>query len=472
MDELENKELEPGVEENTEASANTADEPDELVKELEEIRDMFQEALDSANAQDADEGEFIQELEYDENPADEEEASSQPERPVCECCGEREASDSYGEDYPFCDECRELMKHYPLRISGVISIFCMIAVFALSVFFGYSGIEKSLVILDAQANYRQGKMLTTLDSLYSYISADKEDSKKASSIIIDSFCRSGYISDAKTYIENIYSDSKISKKHQSIIDKTDAFVATQEATQEIVYDAFRGAEFDYEELAAKLDAVKESFIDEEKGIKYVGALTDYYKAELMELKKISNEEQLGLLQKVMEEDEDGFYLWMYGSSLCEAAAKTGDKELAESYFELLKENNSEDMSAYKAMASYYRFLDTPDADAMIALAEEAEKNARNGDLTYYTILATAYLLKEEGALAYETMQEYMGSSRYTVSDCNLYALCALYSGNSGSYETIKATLESSGFRISPLVEGYKNGEISLKEVLSDMGGDL
>ena len=192
----------------------------------------------------------------------------------------------------------------------------------------------------------------------------------------------------------------------------------------------------------------------------------------MELKKISNEEQLGLLQKVMEEDEDGFYLWMYGSSLCEAAAKAGDKELAESYFELLKKNNSEDMSAYKAMASYYRFLDTPDADAMIALAEEAEKNARNGDLTYYTILATAYLLKEEGALAYETMQEYMGSSRYTVSDCNLYALCALYSGNSGSYETIKATLESSGFRISPLVEGYKNGEISLKEVLSDMGGDL
>ena len=465
MDELEKKELE---------KSNDASPADELVKELEEIRDMFQEAIDNAY-QEADEGEVIQELEEFSSDIDEVEEEV-VERPVCECCGERPSSAEFGEDYPYCAECRELMKHYPLRIGGVIAVLMVIVIFAVSAYTGFGGLEKAITVLEAQTYSQEGKMLSTLNTLYDYIADYDQDSKKVSELLVDSFCRSGYINDAKTYIENAYTkdelNSPFNKKYKEIVEKTDIFIATQEATQEIIYEAFRGADFDYEELAAKLDEVKESYLDEEKGIRYSSALTEFYKAELMALKKMSLEEQLEVLKGIEENDEDEFYAWVYYPELCELAAKMGDKALADEYFEKAKKLNSEDSNIYKAYASYYRFLEAPDADGMISVAEEAEKNLSQGDISYYSILAAAYLIKGEGTLALETMREYMNSSRYSVSDCNLYALCALFCGNTEVYDQMKATLENSGYSISKLVEQYKNDEISVAEVLADMGGDL
>ncbi len=465
MDELEKKELE----QDNNGSA------EELVKELEEIRDMFQEALDTA--QQEAEGEVIQELEeFSEEDSDAENEDAAPERPVCECCGERPSSAEFGEDYPYCTECRELMKHYPLRIGGVIAVLMVLVIFAVSAYTGYSGLEKSITVLEAQAYSQEGRMLSTLNTLYDFIADYDQDSKKVSKLIIDSFCRSGYINDAKNYIENTYTkdelNSPFNKKYKAIVDETEIFIATQEATQDIIYNAFRGADFDYEELAAKLDEVKESYIDEEKGIKYASALTDFYKVELMVLKNMPLEEQLELLRSIEENDKNGFYAWIYNPQLCEIAAKTGDKALAEEYFKKAKKLNCEDSSIYKAYASYYRFLEAPDADGMISVAEEAEKSLSKGDLSYYPILATAYLLKNEGNLALETMREYMNSSRYSVSDCNLYALCALYCGNTETYEQMKTTLENSGYTLSSLVEAYKNDKMTIAEVLADMGGDL
>lgn len=138
----------------------------------------------------------------------------------------------------------------------------------------------------------------------------------------------------------------------------------------------------------------------------------------------------------------------------------------------MMEKNSEDMLAYKAYANSFRYLETPDADAMIEICEKAEENAYNGDKSYYPILAIAYLIKEQGSLAYDTMQQYMSTYRYSVSDCNLYALCALYCGQTETYETMKVTLEGSGYAMGETVGMYKNGEMSLAEVIADKRGDI
>ena len=95
MDELEKMEpevlgedaekAEEPVAESGEAGAENG--ADALVKELEEIRDMFQEALDSA-ANEQTENELIQELdEIEEDEAAE--TSGEEELPLCDCCGER-----------------------------------------------------------------------------------------------------------------------------------------------------------------------------------------------------------------------------------------------------------------------------------------------------------------------------------------------------------------------------------------------
>lgn len=457
MDELERKELEG------------ADDGAELAKELEEIRDMFQTELDKAAAAE-EEGELIQEI------ADVDTYEEQEDAAICECCGENAVSTQYGEDYPYCDECRELMKHYPLRKRGVIAILAMIIIFGLSVYLGMDSFEKTIDVLDAKMLADSGKPLSAIYNLYGYVSDNDNDSAKITELLVDSFCNAGYLSDAYQYIGNVFTAEELekpsNKKYKEIAESTEAFLATQQATQELVYNAFRGAEFDYDEVAAKLDAIAESYVDEEKGIKHESILIDYYKYELMEIKGMDEAAQFELLKKAEAADETGIYHWIYLAPLCEVAGKLGETELAKEYYEKMIEHNKEDMLAYKAYANSFRYLETPDADAMISICEEAEKNAYNGDNSYLPTLAIAYLIKQQGALAYETMQQYMASYRYSIPDCNLYALCGLYCGNAETYETMKGTLESSGYKMGETVEKYKNGEMTLAEVIADKRGDI
>lgn len=457
MDELERKELD-----GEEAG-------DELKKELEEIRDLFQAELDNASAAE-EEGELIQEIADVDSCEEEEDAA------ICECCGENPVSKTYGEDYPYCDECRELMKRYPLRKRGIVAIVAMILVFVLSVYYGMDSLDEVVEVLDAKVYADSGRNLSAISQLYGHMTDSDPDSDKVVEILIDSFCNAGYLSDAAQYIRTVFTAEELEKasnrKYKEILESTDIFNATQQATEEIVYEAFRGGEFDYDELAAKLDAVAESYVDEEKGIKHESILTDYYKYELMNIKDMDIEAQFEMLKATRESDETGLYHWVYLAPLCELSGKLGQTELAKEYFEEMKEKNCEDMLAYKAYAASFRYAETPDADAMIKLCEEAEKNAYSGDTSYLPILATAYLIKEQGALAYETMQQYMSSNRYSTSDCNLYALCALYCGNTETYETMKYTLESAGYSIGETVEKYKDGEMSIAEVIADKRGDI
>ena len=129
------------------------------------------------------------------------------------------------------------------------------------------------------------------------------------------------------------------------------------------------------------------------------------------------------------------------------------------------------MNAYLAKASYYRYLEAPDADKILEICAEAAANAYGGDLSYKQYEAIAYLIKGEGAVALECIEEAM-NSLYTVQSCNLYALCGLYNGNTEIYEEMKTLLEDSGYEISPLVTKYKNGKITIAEVLADNGGDI
>ena len=472
MDDFENKELEELKDDAPEAE--TAQDADALVKELEEIRDMFQEAIDSAaNEEENGEAELIQELEEFE---DEDSIEQEEELPLCECCGEKTVSTLHGEGYPYCEECRDLMKHYPLRISGVLALILMVVVFGVTAYLSSGSLDKALTVLEARTYASDNKMMSAVQSLYSFASDTSNDSSKAVEMLIDGFMRTGYVSNAKEVIQANYTEKDLekagNKKYKKIIEFIDSFIATREAVEGVVTDAFSGKDFDCDELIARLEAEKEKFIDEEKGIRYNAILLDYYKYEALRLAKAEPAKQLEALKVIEDSDKDGIAEWIYIGAMCEVAAKMGDKELAEEYFEKMTEINSEDMKAYANLALYYRYLEQPDADAMIALCEEAAKNAPQGDTSYYPTLVIAYLIKGEGALALETMGQYMNANYYTVSNCNLYALCAAYCGNEDVYKNMDETLKNAGYEISDLVVQYKNDKISIEESIADMRGDI
>lgn len=451
-------------------------EKSELENELEEIRDMFQKELDSAG-----ENQLIQQLDdLDEDESEDDSAgeAEETEGRICECCGENYCSNEHGEDYPYCDECRALMKKYPMRASGIIMTLVMIAVFVATAFASANYAEDFLTVADAALNFDSGKIMTGMTGYYSYVegASDSSISMKAVRDLLEGYSKTGYITDASSLIDRIYSETALkmpwNKKYVELKENSNALTVTYYKITEVINPAMNGEDYDYDEIMAALDALYETQPTEDEGIdKYEGVFIEYYKYVLMSISGKDVDAQLQQLKKT-DEANDKNMEWAYLANLCALAAKTGDKELVDETYERLIKINKEDGNAYSALASYYRYLETPDPDKMLEICEQAKENLPSGDTSYMPTMAIAYLLQGEGSVALDTMEEYMSQNNYTVQTCNLYALCAAYNGDNDTYDQMKSLLESSGYELSSLVVKYKEKEATIKEVLTDKEGNI
>ena len=72
----------------------------------------------------------------------------------------------------------------------------------------------------------------------------------------------------------------------------------------------------------------------------------------------------------------------------------------------------------------------------------------------------------------KAIEEFVGNGNYTVSACNLYALCSLYVKDNEGYEKMVDLFKSSGSSIGSTIVKYKNGKMTLEQVLTDKGGDI
>lgn len=481
MDEME-KELLPEAEqsdeniadvreETAEAVSEGENEANELYEELEELKDMFQQELDKAAAE-AEQGELIQELsEIEEEPNEDEDDA---EVRLCECCEENPCAEEYGEDYPYCESCREFMKHYPIRKSGIFMAVLVAAVIIATMVTSFSAVDDNL--LSGYAYKSEGKLMSSMQSYYYYLaSADTNNvSMTAVKGLIDSYAKTGYMSDAVSVIEQYYSETDLkmpwNSKYRKIVEETELNTATYYAVSDVVAAPFSGEDYDYDEVMANLEALREE-TDEDGNRLYSDLFIDYFTYEVMRLAEKPLEEQLSYLKEMDKKHKNGSE-WVYLASLCSVAAKSGDEALTEDCFNRLMKINKQDQNAYTAYASYYRYLETPDPEKIIEICNEAAANAYSGDVSYKQYLAIAYLLQGEGSLALTEMGEFMSAGSYNVAQCNLYALIALYNGDTETYDSMKNVLQTNGYEISDLVEKYKDKEMTIEEVLADKGGDI
>lgn len=450
---------------------------DALAQELEEIRDMFQKELDAA--METAEGEIlIQELDnHEEVVAAEDE--EMPLLPLCDCCGENPRSTDYGEDYLYCDSCREALKRYPLRWSGVLAFIAAIILVCVTGYFSVDYLESSVSAGEAIMNFEQGKIISGMQAAYTYLGSCGEDavSKKVVRKTIDAGIATGYYSDAAAFIENYFTETELklpwNKKYKKILEENTVLKETYYAVSELVSPAAEGKDYDYDALMSELDDLSRINPFEtgksETVTAYNKTFIEYYKYILMSIAEKPYEEQLSQL-KAVDAIGAGFE-WVYLANYCAVAARLGDEAAMNYAFDKAVSINRQDMNVYLAKASYYRFLETPDADKILEICKEAEEFAVSGDLTYKQYEAIAYLIKGEGAMALETIEEAISSS-YTVEACNLYALIGLYNGNTEIYDEMKTLLEQNNFEISKLVTKYKNNKISIAEIIADKGGDI
>ena len=469
-EEAELETVEEAVGEEAAASEN------ELAQELEELRDMFQQELDKATEEAENQTDaLIQELdEIDEAQEEEEEFTGR----LCEICGENPCAEEYGEDYPYCEECRNIMKKYPMRASGILMTVLMIAVFVASAVIGSEYIDDFMGVSEYAAYYDTGKIMTALNGYYSYNSAAEVDkiSMKAVKDSIDGFMKTGYITDATSLIERVYSEADLklpwNKKYAKIIESSNKLTEDYYTISEIITPVLNREEVDYDKIMADLDALYEATDEEGNPAEINAVFIEYYRYVAMSFLGKEPEDLLAQLEKTAAADKDGSLQWVYLANFATVAAKCDDLELTELLYNKMIANNREDTAAYLALASYYRYAETPDADKILEICEEAKANAYQGDYTYMPYMSIAYLFKGEGALALETMEEYMSMSGYSVQTCNLFALCAAYNGNDSIYNEMKEVLETSGYELSLVVEKYKNDKITIEEALKDKGGDI
>ncbi len=456
---------------------------DELSKELDELKDLFQQVLDeksqeSEEEEDGDDsdkeqsGELIQELSEFQDDSEAEE-TDETEIRICECCEEKPCSTKYGEDYPYCDDCREFMKKHPMRASGFITAFIMTVVFFVTAFTSISAFDESL--FNEYLHRSSGNLMSAIESGVAYLNTvdSKNVSENAVRGLIEDYRRAGFMAEAVNVIERYYTDTELKMpwnwKYKRLIEETEMHTNTYYAVAEVVSPVFSGQDYDYDDIMAKLGELKDATDEDGKKL-YGDMFIDFFSVEVMNKNGVSLDEQLALLRTIEKENKD--YEWVYLPMICSIAARAGDTELIESSYKKMKKNNAQDMNCYIYYASYFRYLETPDADKMIEICNEAARHAYNGDISYKPTLAVAYLLKGEGSLAMQEMDAYMQMGNYNVSQCNLYALTALYNGNEDIYESIKALLEGYGYEMNELVEKYKNGKMEIAEVLKDKGGNI
>ena len=461
---------------------------DDLVKELEGIRDLLQNELDSANDEAEitvrheevldENGELIQELDEIDEEHDGEETDEPKEKRICACCGENECDDSFGEDYPYCTECRKLMTASPVHVGGILMALVMIIVAGASLFFCAKNSSGYMTLIDAETAYSEKKLIDAATSYNSYlqsVSSSDDVSLKAVKSLIEIFSSMGYYNDASTlvttYGENNPSIGK-NEKYSKIPETYASFLATSSAINSAIGDVINSNEkFDYDEKAAELDKLLKEGKDKE-GTAYSEIFIEYYKYVLMSLAKVDSSKQIEQLLKVMELDK-GENPWIYMPNLVSVYANEGDSENAGRYFEECMKVNIQESDLYMVYANAFRFGEKVDADKILEIADRAKASwPSTAAPGYQQIYTVAYLLKGDGENAMKAIEEYVGQGNYTVSACNLYALCSLYVKDNDGYQKMVDLFKNSGSSIGKTIVKYKNGKMTLKEVLTDNGGDI
>ena len=463
---------------------------DALVQELEGIRDLLQQELDHAG-----EEPLIQEL--DEIAQEQVQPEEIPEEERCLCCGERRRDLSRGEDYPYCAECRAVMKASPLRLPAVLMTVLTFVLAAASLYFCALFIGDYNSLLEAEMHYESSELSDAAALYASYMSqkqgaelagpTDFQDAYSMTAVkhLADTFMRMGYLGDANQLLTTYMGEKALSrpwnKEYRAMTEEYNALSETSKAINEILQDVlyYGETDIDYKERDEQLQALLLEK-NEDGTPKYNAAFVEFYRYVLLDLQKAKPQAMLEQLQTVQKLDENK-HPWMYLSTMAELASKVGDEALTREYADACLAINKQEATAYKAMANLYRFSKEPDADRILAVAKEEETHLSSSGRavpTYQELYAIGYLFKEDYEKAMQAMEAYMGfitssgTPGYSVTSCNLYALCSILSGNQEGYDEMAQVFATAGMEPSKLIKQYQKGKITLTQLLQDDGGEF
>ncbi len=474
---------------------NKSAEQEKLITELEELRCLVEKTL-KQEAEKAEKNPDISEDMLIQDVNDIEPTQEKNDEPLCYICDKPLSKKEISSGREYCSACYEKMRRRPLKMKGILTALIMVVVFFGAAYASMDSVidsgdpesEGYQYFFEGYTDYRDGRLISSEANYKKYLSGRQFSanvSETAVRQLIDTLYTLGEYTSAVQVIEKYYSDFELSMpwnhKYRNIIEKNDAYYEAYVSIQDILRSNYSDKGLDYEKTVSDIYALKDKCGKEAEYFIDINAF-NY---------SIYNERDNEVIyKKLLEIDEK------YGKAenehipmLCRYAAMTGVKEKVDECFDRMMKINCQDISIYAACFNYYRFLDTPDTEKMYELCnkmaslsgELLNDGYYNCDYLYY--LAITYMVKgDAGESSFKAMQElydtinyygeyYKGNSSIR-NIFNLYALTALYTGNTKAYEWAKAEMEYLGYEMSELVEKYRSGEMTLAQVIADKGGDI
>ena len=484
-----------------EISEADASQTQDLHDELEDLAKVFQEELDRTKEEAravAGNTSVDPEIELSEtggvpSAAEKKPAADEPipEEELCDCCGEKRRGTAKDPNSPYCSECDAGLRHYPFDF---LNIFFAVVAICFVFYGGYVFADHTstfVAVQKADSLKADKQMYSALDAyataantmLNNHINGEMVYKRE---ILLAH--QLGYISSLSEPAANIRTWELSLPHFRSLkyaLDDTAAFLTTWDNLGALVepYLYEDASKIPYEEVIGKLDAMKtaevvtepttaaegetttaSAYTPEVKA--YSAAAIGFYKYRVAVLCEKDLETQIAILEDIQKETPD--YVWLYAPLLGELYAKTGRD--VEPMCKLIEAENAEDDAPTLFRVIAMRIAGQ--YDEAFALCEE--RIAALGDLTdeFYRQEALIYLAQGKYNDAYTAVNTAYQNTTPSVQLCETLALAAAAAGQETAYNEVKELLESSGYTLSAEVTGYKNGTVTLNQILLEGDCDI
>lgn len=478
-----------------------------LHDELETLAKVFQEELDRAKAEAKDVAEngvpdpeiLIQDLEEipDDAHADGVTEEVIPQDELCERCKEKQRGTKQHPDSPYCEECDEHLRRYPFEWLHVVLVLLILG-FVCYGGYVFSGHTDAFVAAAKADRYARQNLPES--ALENYLNAENAmqsagvNGEMVYSRALLTLYRYGYINALDEYahqIKNWELNLPHFHKVKQALASADAMMATANAASELVltYETTPAADIPYDEVLAKLEALKTTQIPAEElteaqseettgetteaatanaqnPMTYDAPMVAFYQYYLALLCEKDMETQIGFLEQIRSAAPER--IWLYGAPLGELYAKT--KRNIEPLCTQLAEANAQDDTPVLLHAIAKRI--EGDYDGAITLCQERIDAQSNMTYELYRQQSLCYLLKGDSAKGYEAANNAYQSTGPSIQLCNTLALAASAAGENEAYDEVKSLLEGSGYTVSKEVTEYRDGTRTIESILSEGDYDL
>ena len=474
----------------------------ELDKELEEIREYFQQELDKAKEQSEDE-------EAEGEGSDGGEQDEVNEEDVCLCCGEKEKME--GSDY--CEDCYEAMRRYPFK--WVYFLVALLAVYIAVLAVGkISDINTGWVYsYEGDVLAEAGWYTEALDKYELAQSTLYRSKVEAKMVYLHNlevaYEQGGFgtINSYPTAVATIFKEWELNLPYMKTLKqyymRAQEMAATIQQVNEEVFSEYSEMAVDdlpYDTIIKKVSDLENRNLhigiddegneipdeenDEKQGemssssavyfkrtTKYDTAMLQYFAATC----KRSSEEKIGYLEAVKANAPE--MTWLYAGELGIEYAENGDRDKALEYADIIYKNSETDLVSYYIRALVAKKIDN-DYDAAIEYCTEG--NGYNENYEFYRQIAINYLLKGDYAKAQENAQLALDANQ-DLATISTLAFCAIANGDEEKFNEMQQIIDehnesldedSTKLDFSQSVKTLMSGKKTVEQIIKQGDYDL